>query len=236
MTNVHKSDDAIRYFILYRHSDPTGVSGTGLVGYGHERRDGKATVRWLGSWPTETTHERGMASVEAVHGHGGRTAILYSETETELVLPSGVLPVAADAQQFADLPIEAHGTFERVRHGLGLEPKPHVLSQSVQDCGWVLGVGEPCREWLYVKCEDPQMWSSDSIVATPDRLVHGDLLVGVVINGERRMFWHESVTGTEALGWRDVVELFAARPESVIVSRLTPSCGGDPAYHVIRIR
>jgi hypothetical protein len=210
LTGAIVEDDApIRHFILWRYTDVTGVSGTGLVAHGYERRDGKATVHWLGTWPTETTHQRGVPSVEWLHGHAGHTEIIYSDGENQIVLPSIALPVAATETLY--------------------------LTISPDDNGWVLGVGEPCTKWPWVKCGDPGSWPVKSVVADADHLVHGDIIVGVVINGEHRKFWHDEVRRNRMLPWRDVVELLAARPEAVIVTRLTPECGGDPAYHLVRI-
>lgn len=63
-----------RKFRLVRRADPTGVSGTGHVANGWLIGD-VAVVRWLGDWSTTTIHRHGMASVEAIHGHGGNTVI-----------------------------------------------------------------------------------------------------------------------------------------------------------------
>jgi len=58
--------------------DVTGVSGTGVVAEGVEFSDGHVAVNWLGEWPTSTVyHERGMESVEHIHGHGGSTRIVW---------------------------------------------------------------------------------------------------------------------------------------------------------------
>lgn len=67
-----------RTFVLVRDEDVTGVSGTGVVAEGVEFSDGVVALRWTSDWPTSVVfHERGMASVEAVHGHGGRTRIVW---------------------------------------------------------------------------------------------------------------------------------------------------------------
>jgi hypothetical protein len=67
----------LRTFELYRDTDPTGISGTGVVAEGVEFSDGSVVLRTLGDWPTNVVfHERGMESVEALHGHGVRTRIV----------------------------------------------------------------------------------------------------------------------------------------------------------------
>lgn len=65
-----------RLFLLRRHEDVSGVSGTGIVAEGIEFSDGTAALRWTSDWPTSVAfHDRGIASVEAIHGHEGRTTI-----------------------------------------------------------------------------------------------------------------------------------------------------------------
>ena len=66
-----------RRFELHRDEDATGISGTGIVAEGVEFRDGVVCLRWLTEWPSSVVHyERGMESVEAIHGHNGRTRIV----------------------------------------------------------------------------------------------------------------------------------------------------------------
>lgn len=70
---------ALRRFVLARDEDVTGVSGTGIVAEGvwWVAADVVA-LRWTSEWPTSVVfHERGLASVEAVHGHGGKTRIVW---------------------------------------------------------------------------------------------------------------------------------------------------------------
>lgn len=65
-----------RAFVLRRTEDVTGVSGTGIVAEGVEFSDGTVALRWTSAWPTSVVfHDRGIASVEAVHGHGGKTHV-----------------------------------------------------------------------------------------------------------------------------------------------------------------
>ena len=66
----------MRAFLLVRDEDVTGVSGTGVVAEGVEFTGGAVALRWLSDWPTSVVfHDRGIESVRAVHGHGGRTRI-----------------------------------------------------------------------------------------------------------------------------------------------------------------
>lgn len=68
----------MRRFKLQRDEDVTGFSGTGVVADGVEfSPGGVAVVRWRGEWASTVIHERGVASVEAIHGHDGRTRVVW---------------------------------------------------------------------------------------------------------------------------------------------------------------
>jgi len=68
--------------VLQRDIDETGVSGTGIVAEGVEFSDGTVALRWTSAWPTSVVfHERGMDSVVAVHGHGGKTRIVWVDDQ-----------------------------------------------------------------------------------------------------------------------------------------------------------
>jgi len=65
-------------FVLVRDIDETGVSGTGVVAGGVLFPDGVAVLRWYSDWPTSVVfHDRGMAAIEAVHGHNGKTHVVF---------------------------------------------------------------------------------------------------------------------------------------------------------------
>lgn len=74
-----------RRFVLQRDEDETGVSGTGVVAEGVEFSDGVVALRWIvpagapgAGHPTSVVfHDRGIASVEKIHGHGGKTQIKW---------------------------------------------------------------------------------------------------------------------------------------------------------------
>jgi hypothetical protein len=68
----------MRAFVLVRDEDVTGISGTGIVAEGIEFTGGVVALRWLSEFPTSVVfHDRGMKSVEAVHGHGGLTRVVW---------------------------------------------------------------------------------------------------------------------------------------------------------------
>lgn len=69
-----------RRFELHRHEDATGVSGTGIVASGLCWPDGRAALRWHTNLRSTTAYES-MADVEAIHGHDGRTRIVWVDGE-----------------------------------------------------------------------------------------------------------------------------------------------------------
>lgn len=71
-----------RRFELHRDVDETGVSGTGVVAEGIAFSDGVVTLHWISAWPSSVVHyERGVESVEHVHGHNGATRIVWLDEE-----------------------------------------------------------------------------------------------------------------------------------------------------------
>lgn len=77
-TILHSPDDGPKVFALIRAHDVSGVSGTGTVAYGVEFPDGCVALRWVGGNPTSVVfHDNGIASVKAIHGHGGNTRIAW---------------------------------------------------------------------------------------------------------------------------------------------------------------
>ncbi len=75
---MDKYDRWPRSFVLMRDEDETGVSGTGVVAGGVLFPDGVVALRWYSDWPTSVVfHDRGMEAVEAVHGHNGKTHIVF---------------------------------------------------------------------------------------------------------------------------------------------------------------
>lgn len=63
-------------FVLRRHEDETGVSGTGDVAEGCEFSDGRCALRWL-TEHTSTAVYDSIADVVKIHGHNGKTEIVW---------------------------------------------------------------------------------------------------------------------------------------------------------------
>jgi len=55
------------------------------VAEGVEFSDGTVALRWTSAWPTSVVfHDRGIDSVVHVHGHGGKTQVVFDDSATEL--------------------------------------------------------------------------------------------------------------------------------------------------------
>ncbi len=66
----------MRTFTLHRTTDPSGVSGTGLVAEGVEWTDGTVALRWCGDRPSTVVHDS-LEAVKAIHGHDGATQVRF---------------------------------------------------------------------------------------------------------------------------------------------------------------
>lgn len=74
-------------FVLQRDEDETGISGTGVVAEGVEFSDGVVALRWLvpasapgaGNPTSVVFHDNGISSVEKIHGHNGKTKIVWED-------------------------------------------------------------------------------------------------------------------------------------------------------------
>jgi hypothetical protein len=72
----------MRRFVLERNVDHSGVSGVGRVAEGVEFSSGRVALEWLSEWPTSVVfHDKGIQSVEAIHGHNGASKIVYLDEE-----------------------------------------------------------------------------------------------------------------------------------------------------------
>lgn len=104
-----------RPFVLLRRTDVTGVSGTGVVAEGVEFADGSVALRWLSEWPTSVVfHDRGIASVEHVHGHGGATEVVWlDDPQTDAHGERGPLRTVKDQRGRLWFELTTDGYFAR---------------------------------------------------------------------------------------------------------------------------
>jgi hypothetical protein len=73
-----------RVFVLVRHRDPSGISGTGEVAEGVVWSDGSVSLRWYGEHASTTFWQGGLVAVRQVHGRHGCTEIVYLPPVTPL--------------------------------------------------------------------------------------------------------------------------------------------------------
>lgn len=67
----------MRRFVLQRDEDETGVSGIGVVAEGVQFSDGRVVLRWFGEHSSIVVWNS-VEDVLAVHGHNGRTRVVWS--------------------------------------------------------------------------------------------------------------------------------------------------------------
>lgn len=76
----------MRNFELHRDEDATGISGVGVVAQGVQFDNGKCALTWLTAVSSVAIYDS-IADVEAIHGHGGKTRIVW---QPKLVAPKFV--------------------------------------------------------------------------------------------------------------------------------------------------
>lgn len=69
-----------RRFIVQRLDDETGTSGCGLVAEGVEFTDGTVAIRWRSMVASHAVFANIKAAL-AIHGHGGKTVIVWLDDE-----------------------------------------------------------------------------------------------------------------------------------------------------------
>jgi len=72
------SASTLRTFHLHRDEDETGISGTGVVAEGVEFSNGYCALSWVGSSANSVTVYPNIKQLEAVHGHNGRTRLVFN--------------------------------------------------------------------------------------------------------------------------------------------------------------
>lgn len=69
----------LRQFILVRHKDLTGTSGTGIVAEGVVFEDGQAVLKWLRK-PYSLGVYPSLKNLLDVHGHEGNTQVRFLQS------------------------------------------------------------------------------------------------------------------------------------------------------------
>ncbi len=66
----------MRRFMLNRHEDETGISGTGEICESVEFSDGSVALRWISDLSSHVIYKR-IEDVIAIHGHDGKTVLKW---------------------------------------------------------------------------------------------------------------------------------------------------------------
>ena len=69
-----------RIFVLNRHKDVNGISGTGIVAEGVEFSDGQCVLRWKG-WYKTISIFKNMEDLRGIHGHNEKTDVEFLERD-----------------------------------------------------------------------------------------------------------------------------------------------------------
>lgn len=76
-----KPSTEMRRFVLVREEDVSGVSGVGIVAEGIEFSEGTVAMKWLTPYATIEIAQN-IKDVEHVHGHDGRTVVVWIDEHT----------------------------------------------------------------------------------------------------------------------------------------------------------
>lgn len=68
----------IRTFHLQRDSDPSGVTGVGIVAIGVQFPNGRCVISWVDYCSAIGVYEN-IQQLTAIHGHGGNTKVVWQE-------------------------------------------------------------------------------------------------------------------------------------------------------------
>jgi hypothetical protein len=68
----------MKTFYLFRNEDASGTSGVGKVAEGVVFSNGWCALRWLSEHPSIAFYPS-IETLEAIHGHEGRTKVVYEE-------------------------------------------------------------------------------------------------------------------------------------------------------------
>jgi hypothetical protein len=66
----------MRLFVFNRIEDKSGISGTGIVAEGVQFSNGKCVIAWLTEYTSTAIYDC-IEDVEAIHGHDGKTQIMW---------------------------------------------------------------------------------------------------------------------------------------------------------------
>jgi hypothetical protein len=94
---VTNTPPTARLFTLQRDEDVTGVSGTGTVAHGVQWPDGTVAMRWLSN-TASTVLWHSIADAIAVHGHDGRTRVVWADQQQSDPAPESAASYRRDLE------------------------------------------------------------------------------------------------------------------------------------------
>jgi hypothetical protein len=149
----------MKIFYLYRKQDESGVSGNGLVAEGIVFSNGKIALTWLTPTTSVVTYSS-MDDVEIIHGHGGKTVILWDDEDK--VDSNGLNPLIFD--------ISSGGNWFEVESGnMYLKPS---RTEDLKKAGYI----KP-SEFAEQKCEKEKQERFNEMRAKHEEAVRtGDLM------------------------------------------------------------
>jgi hypothetical protein len=74
--NLPVGELSFRRFVLLRHKDESGISGTGIVAEGVQFSNGKCALSWLTDVSSVAVYES-LKDVLRIHGHSGYTEVRW---------------------------------------------------------------------------------------------------------------------------------------------------------------
>ncbi len=77
-----------RLFQLVRDEDSSGVSGTGIVAEGAVFSPGRVALHWISKELCSTPLHDSLENVVQVHGHDGRTRVVFLDALDTLAYPA----------------------------------------------------------------------------------------------------------------------------------------------------
>jgi hypothetical protein len=121
-----------RKFYLQRNEDVSGISGKGRIAEGIVFSDGEVVLHWLTVTKSTTVFDN-LEALQAVHGHDGRTKIIFDDTvQREKDVALAVERVIDEAvRQLEDLRQEQRRVIEGRR--LLMEPESEMSSEEIPD-------------------------------------------------------------------------------------------------------
>ena len=126
----------MRRFQLNRTEDETGVSGTGIVAEGVVFANGKVSLSWRTSHTSVAVYDT-LRTVEAIHGHNGRTRIEWIDALDGPVLDADGRPIEAGMTVIAATGDPDRLTVDRV--WLTESGEGRVSAAGWPECGYGLG-------------------------------------------------------------------------------------------------